>query len=1064
MVFIFVGFQIDKPIVSYIGIFATVITFYVRHIAIHKSVKKSIQISGITFIGIYMSVPFIFAPLFSPLLGLTAIWFTTLLIFETKKTRLFYSILLPLCIIAYSVVIMNMHVDYTPSLMISEMVLLLGVIIYIYLSLNIYYKESKKFEEAQINSQTYLSRIFNASDNFVYTKDADLKYSLVNDRFAELLQLPKEDIIGKTSQELGITFPFDNVEEDISIINKNKTLRVDRLRIDHGINGSSLWVNYLKIAIKRPKEDIREMLCIINDISDQIKSHKQTLKLESRYRDIFERSFDSIFVINKVGEIMEANASANRLLELGNDPKDLFKRNINEFFVDSALIHLDDILKHLEQTGIYAFPHAKWITAKGNERIVDVVASPQFNDDDNIIGFYIRALDITQQEKAKHSLKQVSDQFETLFEKTPIGIAIRNVESNKFINVNSNLANMLGYSKEELYQLDRSVFTHPEDEKDLEEKTQKLLNGEIGYFQSEKRYIRKDGSIFWVSIYRTVFDIDDKPHLIGISENIHQEKLFQQALQLSEEQHRSFIEASPDVTLVMKLDGTITYISPNGVKLFGYESDERFIGEYFEKFLADANYDRFKKEVRLIIDEGEPQQYNYVGRKEDGQVFNLEIFGNVLYNENSKPIAVIGILRDVTQRIKAQQALTQSENKYRSLVETSPDGIVVADMMGTLTFASPQALKLFGYENQEEVLGRKIHNFVTKKDSLKFLADLEKLRINKTRERYNYTGLRKDGTTFYIETYGNPLLNANGEIYGVMGVIRDITEEHNQRQKLIESEKRYRTLFEGSSQGILILNCSYEIIHGNKSSISYLDLNDAKELTQRTFDEFFPVVKEQDIIEKIMHTDQKEITLSTQEGKDASGRVIYAQMTISQRAIDSDRYFICLIQDVTESFNLEKSEKELEIQKTINSSLQRELTSNSLIRSQKNRILTEVKDDIEFLIKKNVNGTFKPQLQKIQRKIDRNLNEKEDWLSFKLQFEKVHPYFLQNLLNDHPSLSVNDLKHSAYIKLHMSPGDVSNLLFIEKKSVDMTRYRLKKKLGLKKEDSLYEYLNSVEAN
>ena len=83
------------------------------------------------------------------------------------------------------------------------------------------------------------------------------------------------------------------------------------------------------------------------------------------------------------------------------------------------------------------------------------------------------------------------------------------------------------------------------------------------------------------------------------------------------------------------------------------------------------------------------------------------------------------------------------------------------------------------------------------------------------------------------------------------------------------------------------------------------------------------------------------------------------------------------------------------------------------------------------------------------------------WLNFKLYFERVHPDFFDNLTTICPKLSTNELKHCAYIKMNMSQTEVAEMLFVERKTVEVSRYRIKKKLGLDKGTNLIEFIRGV---
>lgn len=124
-------------------------------------------------------------------------------------------------------------------------------------------------------------------------------------------------------------------------------------------------------------------------------------------------------------------------------------------------------------------------------------------------------------------------------------------------------------------------------------------------------------------------------------------------------------------------------------------------------------------------------------------------------------------------------------------------------------------------------------------------------------------------------------------------------------------------------------------------------------------------------------------------------------------------------------------------------------------------------DAIQNLAKKidtfiNTNEEIKhSDLFQIEKTLNSLIDEKDIWEDFKIQFENVRKGFFENLKDRTPKLTVNDLKHCAYVATKLSTKEVSNLINASPRSVETSRYRIKKKIGLSKEQSLYDYLNSV---
>ncbi len=135
------------------------------------------------------------------------------------------------------------------------------------------------------------------------------------------------------------------------------------------------------------------------------------------------------------------------------------------------------------------------------------------------------------------------------------------------------------------------------------------------------------------------------------------------------------------------------------------------------------------------------------------------------------------------------------------------------------------------------------------------------------------------------------------------------------------------------------------------------------------------------------------------------------------------------------------------------------LFSRVLKISTYNDTINKITDDIDTYIDKHTNSvTF---LNELNSKLQRLISEDELWEDFKIQFEKIRPEFFNKLKNFAPNLSINDLKHCTYIVSNLKSKDVAQLINVSPRSVETTRYRIKKKMGLDKNDNLYEILSNL---
>ena len=181
-------------------------------------------------------------------------------------------------------------------------------------------------------------------------------------------------------------------------------------------------------------------------------------------------------------------------------------------------------------------------------------------------------------------------------------------------------------------------------------------------------------------------------------------------------------------------------------------------------------------------------------------------------NDNKQIIGAIEILEDITERIQAEEALSQSEQRFRDLTETTPDMIWEVDTSGVVTYVSPRAKDLMGYE-PSEVIGKKPDVYmVDPGDFDRFMS------IVKSRKPFSgliFMQQHKDGHQIAIESSGVPYFESGGKLLGYRGIDRDITERTRIEQALRESERSYRELFEVALDAIWVHDLNGEILKAN---------------------------------------------------------------------------------------------------------------------------------------------------------------------------------------------------------------------------------------------------------
>ena len=153
------------------------------------------------------------------------------------------------------------------------------------------------------------------------------------------------------------------------------------------------------------------------------------------------------------------------------------------------------------------------------------------------------------------------------------------------------------------------------------------------------------------------------------------------------------------------------------------------------------------------------------------------------------------------------------------------------------------------------------------------------------------------------------------------------------------------------------------------------------------------------------------------------------------------------------------SAREAELQSELDHQ-NRKLSSNLMLSAHLNQLLYSIKESLQKLGRK-VNQNNQEQINRMLKEIDRNIDLDEEWRKFKLHFQEVHPDFFTKLLIRFPSLNPRQLRHCAYIQLGLSSKEAAQLLNVAPKSIEMARYRLKKKMSLARDERLSEFIQSI---
>jgi len=270
-------------------------------------------------------------------------------------------------------------------------------------------------------------------------------------------------------------------------------------------------------------------------------------------------------------------------------------------------------------------------------------------------------------------------------------------------------------------------------------------------------------------------------------------------LRESEEKYKNIVELAPDGIITVDLKGIVLSCNSSFLKISGYSAED-IIGKHFTKLPA-LSVEDISKNVKIfksIIMGKVSKPFEIKWIHIDGSPRWGEIHVSLM-KSGRKTIGIQAIVRDITNRKRIEESINESEERYKMLVTTSPDAITASDLEGNITFASPQTLKIHGFENKNEILGKKTFDFIAPEDRNRALANTKKTLKNGFVRNIEYTMLKKDGSRFRGELNASVIKDARGKPKAFIATVRDVTGRKKSEEALRESEEKYRAIFESFS-------------------------------------------------------------------------------------------------------------------------------------------------------------------------------------------------------------------------------------------------------------------------
>ncbi|MFH2012496.1 MAG: PAS domain S-box protein [Pseudomonadota bacterium] len=513
---------------------------------------------------------------------------------------------------------------------------------------------------------------------------------------------------------------------------------------------------------------------------------------------------------------------------------------------------------------------------------------------------------ISKKKRTEQALQESDDRYRFLVENALEAIIVIQDGAIKFANLRC--VEIFGYSMEEIILRPFIEFIHPDDRQIVMERYLQRMEGKKDLpDRYSLRGIDKSGSVRWVEISATIILWEGRDASLSIVNDITERKRTEEALRKSEKQLREVASKLPGVVFQFyaRTNGEmgVSYISDQAEEIFGLNPGSEKLFEDCIELVIPEYRDGFMKSIEEAVSGLTDWASEGIMRKPSGEIKWFSAKSSPTKYENE--VIFNGVLLDITEHKRAEQALQESEEKYRLLVESALEAIfIVQDEV--LKFSNCRATEIFGY-SQEEIILRPFAEFIHPDDLQPVMERYLQLLEGKEDLPYRhcFRVIDKSGSVRWVETSAN-LVAWEGRGGALLCIVYDITERKRTEQALRESEEKYQLLVENAMDAIYIAQDGI-IKFANRRAIDLYGYS-MEEIINRPFADFIYPDDLQMVTE--LYVQQLEGNKDSPErysfrAIDKSGSVRWSETSTNLVVWEGRKASLNIIHDITERKQIE---------------------------------------------------------------------------------------------------------------------------------------------------------------
>jgi PAS domain S-box-containing protein len=645
----------------------------------------------------------------------------------------------------------------------------------------------KAEEELKRSEEKYRGLVENAVAG-VATTDVEGRLTFANRALSDGLGYAPEELMGKAFAEL--VHPED-VGKVVEAFLKTGTGPMKAMPLDFRVlrKDGQIIHCYTTPTASCLNGEIVGFNAIVYDISERKKAEEALRASEEKYRDLVENVSDLVFSTDLQGKMTFIGPASERLV--GYRPEEIVGRHFTDF------VHRDDLERMRQQfprilAGALEPSEYRLMTRSGAVRWVRTSSRPALSGG-TVVGINGILDDITDRKIAEDTIRSSEQRFRLFAENAKDIIFRVNLKPKPVVEyISPSVLALTGYAPEEFYASPILGFgLLPLSDKQGFETTP----GSKGRPTKPMtvQWKRKDDEIRWMELvnHPVLNASDEVVALEGVARDITERKLVEDALREMEEKFRDLAEQSPNMIFI-NVRGRVVYANRRCEEVMGYDREE-FYDPGFDFMTLTA------PEHRMLVSEKygshlsgrDVSPYEYAIITKTGS--RIEVILSTKLIRYGGEWALLGTLTDITESKKSERALRESEEKFRNLFESSPEGVVMFDLDGKLLDMNEAGAKVLAVSRAEAV-GKSFLDLpgIPKEDVSRYRELLQCFSVGGAAAPFE-TMMKSPGGDRWQEVYP-ALLSKDGEPQAVQVILRDVTARKVADQKIRDSLKEKEVL------------------------------------------------------------------------------------------------------------------------------------------------------------------------------------------------------------------------------------------------------------------------------